>query len=249
MRRKYIVGNWKMNGTRDLIGEAKAIAEAAKAHPGVDVAICPPFTLIAGMAFALPDLTFGGQDCHTAASGAYTGSVSAAMLADVRAKLVIVGHSERRDGLGETNAMIKSKVEAALTHGLGVILCVGEPLSVRESGGAVAHVLEQVAGSLPYALLADPSRVAIAYEPIWAIGTGLTPSIEDIAEMHGAIRGTLGDAGDDMAILYGGSVNGDNAAAILSLADVDGALVGGASLTAEKFVPIIAAAAAVRGEG
>lgn len=246
MRRKYIVGNWKMNGTRDSIGEAKAIADAAKTHPGVDVAICPPFTLIAGMAFALPDFTFGGQDCHTAESGAFTGSVSAAMLADVRAKLVIVGHSERREGLGETDSMVKAKVEAALAHGLGVIVCVGEPLSVRESGGAIDYVLAQVAGSLPYALLNDPSRVGIAYEPIWAIGTGLTPSIDDIAAMHGAIRAALGDAGETMAILYGGSVNGDNAADILSLVDVDGALVGGASLTAEKFVPIIAAAAAVR---
>lgn len=242
MRRKYIVGNWKMNGTRASLGEAKAIGEAAALHPSVDVAICPPFTLIAGLAHALPDLTIGGQDCHSAPSGAFTGSVSAAMLADCRAKLVIVGHSERREGLGETDAMVKAKVEAALAHGLGVILCVGEPLSVREEGKAIDYVLAQVAGSLPYALLKDASRVAIAYEPIWAIGTGLIPTMDDIAAMHGAIRGTLGDAGDVMAILYGGSVNGENAREILSLSDVDGALVGGASLTAAKFVPIIEAA-------
>lgn len=243
MRRKYIVGNWKMNGARASIGEAQAIAEAAKQHPNVDVALCPPFTLIAGMAFALPDFTIGAQDCHSKPSGAYTGSVSAEMLADARAKLVIVGHSERREGVGETDEMVKAKCEAGLAHGLGVIICVGEPLSVREDGKAIDYVLAQVAGSLPYALLKDPSRVAIAYEPIWAIGTGLTPSSEDIAAMHGAIRGVLGDAGEVMAILYGGSVNGDNAREILSLPDVDGALVGGASLTAAKFVPIIEAAA------
>lgn len=243
MRRKYIVGNWKMNGTRASIGEAQAIAEAAKRHSSVDVALCPPFTLVAGLAFALPDFAIGGQDCHVKSSGAYTGSVSAAMLADARAKLVIVGHSERREGLGETNEEIKAKCEAALAEGLGVIVCVGEPLSVREDGKAIDYVLAQVAGSLPYALLKDPSRVAIAYEPIWAIGTGLTPSSDDIAAMHAAIRGALGDAGDVMAILYGGSVNGDNAGEILHLPNVDGALVGGASLSADKFVPIIEAAA------
>lgn len=243
MRRKFIVGNWKMNGSRDSIHEAKGIAEAAKSHPSVDVALCPPFTLVAGFAFALPEFSIGGQDCHVKPSGAFTGSVSAAMLADARAKLVIVGHSERREGLGETNDEIKAKCEAALTEGLRVIVCVGEPLSVREEGKAIDYVLAQVAGSLPYALLKDPSQVAIAYEPIWAIGTGLTPSSDDIAAMHGAIRAALGDAGEVMAILYGGSVNGDNASEILHLPDVDGALVGGASLTADKFVPIIAAAA------
>jgi len=162
MRRKYIVGNWKMNGMRASIGEAQAIAEAAKQHPGVDVALCPPFTLVAGLAFAMQDFTIGAQDCHAKASGAYTGSVSAEMLADARAKLVIVGHSERREGCGESNADVKAKCEAALAAGLGVIVCVGEPLEVREAGGAIAYVLDQVAGSLPYALLKDPSRVAIA---------------------------------------------------------------------------------------
>ncbi len=242
MRRSYIVGNWKMNGTAVDLAEARAIAAVAAANPEVDVAICPPTTLIAAMVGAAPMLVVGGQDCHAAASGAFTGSVSAGMLVDAGAKLVIVGHSERRDGCGETSAMVKAKVDAALGVGLGVILCVGEPLLVREVGGAEEFVLDQVAASLPYALLADPSRVAIAYEPIWAIGKGLTPGIADIAAMHRAIRRALGDAGEVMAILYGGSVNGENAGEILSLEDVDGALVGGASLTAAKFAPIVEAA-------
>lgn len=165
------------------------------------------------------------------------------MLVDAGAKLVIIGHSERRDGLGEASALIKAKVEAALAVGLGVILCVGESLDVREQGDAETFVLDQLAASLPYALLAEPSRVAVAYEPIWAIGTGRTASVDDIAAMHGAIRAALGDAGEEMAILYGGSVNAENAAEILALEDVDGALVGGASLTAAKFAPIIEAAA------
>lgn len=245
MRRSYIVGNWKMNGTRASIAEAQAIAAAAQAHPSVDVAICPPFTLLADLVAATPTLAIGGQDCHGAASGAFTGSIAAAMLADVGAKLVILGHSERREGLGETSETIKQKVDAALAANLGVILCVGESLDVREAGDAERFVLEQLGASLPYALLADPSRVAIAYEPIWAIGTGRTAGTDDIAAMHGAIRGALGEAGESMAILYGGSVNADNAAEILALADVDGALVGGASLTAAKFTPIIAAAAQI----
>lgn len=243
MRRSYIVGNWKMNGTTATLHEAEAIDVVARANPGVDVAICPPFTLVASAARAVPALAIGGQDCHPAAAGAFTGSVSAAMLADAGAKLVILGHSERREGLGETNDMVKRKIEAALGAGLGVILCVGESLAVREAGEAEAHVLGQLGASLPYAILADPSRVAIAYEPIWAIGTGRTASIADIAAMHGAIRTALGDAGAEMAILYGGSVTADNAADILALADVDGALVGGASLTSAKFTPIIEAAA------
>lgn len=245
MLRSYIVGNWKMNGTKTALGEAQAIADVAAVYPDVDVALCPPFTLIATMAAAMPALAIGGQDCHASASGAFTGSVSAAMLADAGAKLVIVGHSERREALGESSDLVKRKVDAALAARLGVILCVGESLDVREAGQAEAFVLDQLGASLPYALLADPSRVAIAYEPIWAIGTGRVAELGDIAAMHGAIRGALGDAGAAMAILYGGSVSADNAKAILALADVDGALVGGASLTAAKFVPIIKAAAAV----
>lgn len=243
MRRSYVVGNWKMNGDGSNLAEAEAIARASADHPQVDVAICPPFTLIERMARTIPTLTVGAQDCHQSPSGAHTGSISAAMLAEAGARLVIIGHSERRENLGESDELIRRKVEAALASDLGVILCVGEPLDVREAGNAEQYVLAQLAGSLPYALLAEPSRVAIAYEPIWAIGTGLTPSLDDIAAMHSAIRAALGDAGEEMAILYGGSVNAQNAADILALDDVDGALVGGASLKAESFGAIIAAAA------
>ncbi|WP_188236961.1 triose-phosphate isomerase [Sphingopyxis sp. LK2115] len=244
-RRKYVVGNWKMNGLKSALGEARSIFAAADAHPGVDVALCPPFTLIGAMAATAPGKAVGGQDCHSAASGAFTGSVAAPMLADAGASLVIVGHSERREGFGERDADIRAKAQAALAAGLSVILCVGEPQGVRESGGAIAYVLAQVEGSVPDSF--DPQRFAIAYEPIWAIGTGLVPTVADVAAMHGAIRGALrerfGDAAESIRILYGGSVNGDNAAELLGAGDVDGALVGGASLTAAKFVPIIAAAA------
>lgn len=244
-RRKYVVGNWKMNGLSDALGEARAIFAAADSHSSVDVAICPPFTLIGAMVAAAPGKAVGGQDCHGAASGAFTGSVAAPMLVDAGASLVIVGHSERREGFGESDADVRAKAEAGLSAGLSVILCVGEPLAVRESGGAIDFVLAQVAGSVPESF--DPQRLAIAYEPIWAIGTGLVPTIGDVAAMHGAIRGALaerfGDAARAMRILYGGSVNGDNAAELLGAGDVDGALVGGASLTAAKFVPIVEAAA------
>jgi len=245
-RRKYVVGNWKMNGMTASLDEARAIFAAAKVHGSVDVAICPPFTLIGPMIEAAPGATVGGQDCHAAASGAFTGSVSAPMLTDVGASLVIVGHSERREGCGESDVDVRAKAEAALAAGLDVILCVGEPREVRESGSAVGYVLVQIAGSLPDGF--DPARLAIAYEPIWAIGTGLVPTIADVAEMHGAIRAKLGElagagSAEAMRILYGGSVNAENAAELLNAGDVDGALVGGASLTAGKFVPIIEAAA------
>jgi len=243
-RRKYVVGNWKMNGLSDAIGEAQAIFSAAAGHQKVDVAICPPFTLIGAMVAGAPGAAVGGQDCHSATSGAFTGSVAAPMLADIGASVVIVGHSERREGFNESDAEVQAKAEAGLAAGLSVILCCGEPREVRESGGAIDFVLAQIAGSVPGSF--DPHRLAIAYEPIWAIGTGLVPTVADVAAMHGAIRGALaaqfGDAADDMRLLYGGSVNGENAAELLDAGDVDGALVGGASLTAAKFVPIIVAA-------
>lgn len=245
MRRKYIVGNWKMNGTSADMDEARAIAAAAEGHGLVDVALCPPATLIAAMASALPGFAVGGQDCHASASGAVTGGVAAAMLVDSGARMTIVGHSERREGCGETDADVRAKSETALAAGLDVILCVGEPRGVREGGGAIPFVLAQVVGSLPQGH--DPARLAIAYEPIWAIGTGLVPTTADVAAMHGAIRGALATLDAALAagtrILYGGSVNGENAAELLGADDVDGALVGGASLKAAKFAPIIAAAA------
>lgn len=248
-RRKYVVGNWKMNGLTAALGEAQAIFAAARDYAAVDVALCPPFTLIGPMIAAAPGAAVGGQDCHGAVSGAYTGSVAAPMLADIGAGLVIVGHSERREGFGESDADVKAKAEAALATGLSVILCVGEPRAVRESGGAIDYVLTQVVGSLPADF--DAARLAIAYEPIWAIGTGLVPTVGDVAAMHGAIRTKLSElagaeAADAMRILYGGSVNAENAAELLDAGDVDGALVGGASLTAGKFVPILVAAAALQ---
>jgi triosephosphate isomerase len=245
MRRRFIVGNWKMNGVIADLNEARLIAEAAQTRADIDVALCPPATLIAPMRNAVPDLMLGGQDCHAESFGAFTGSVSAAMLADAGAGLCLVGHSERRAGLGESDPVVKAKAEAALAAGLHVIVCVGEPLSIRESGQADAYVLSQVAGSLPadFPIHAVAGRVAVAYEPIWAIGTGRTATASDIAAMHGAIRSRLGDAGATTRLLYGGSVSAANVAEILAAADVDGALVGGASLTAETFVPVINAAA------
>lgn len=246
-RRKYVVGNWKMNGLTGAVAEAQSIFAAAARSPSVDVALCPPFTLIGAMSAAAPEGAVGGQDCHAEASGAFTGSVAAPMLVDAGASLTIVGHSERREGFGESDADVKVKAEAALAAGLSVILCVGEPRSVRESGGAIDHVLKQVRESLPDDF--ERARLAIAYEPIWAIGTGLVPTVEDVAAMHGSIRAALseriGAGAAEVRILYGGSVNGDNAAELLGASDVDGALVGGASLTAAKFVPIIEAAAAL----
>lgn len=248
-RRKYVVGNWKMNGLSETLGEAQAIFAAADDHPAVDVAICPPFTLIRAIVAAAPGKAIGGQDCHHAASGAFTGSVAAAMLTDIGASVVIVGHSERREGFAESDADVRAKAEAGLAAGLSVILCVGEPREIRESGGAIDYVLAQIAGSVPDNF--DAQRLAIAYEPIWAIGTGLVPTVADVAAMHGAIRAALkarfGGEAEDIRILYGGSVNGENAAELLDAGDVDGALVGGASLTAAKFVPIIAAAATLAG--
>jgi triosephosphate isomerase (TIM) len=248
MRRKLVAGNWKMHGLTADLGEVTAIAGAAAAHSGVDVALCVPATLIGAAAAAAGGMPVGGQDCHAAEQGAHTGCISAAMLKEAGARLVIVGHSERRADQGETDTDVKGKAAAAHRAGLMAILCVGETLEQRDAGRAEAVVTEQLAGSLPKAAAAD--WLAIAYEPVWAIGTGRTPTEGDVAAMHGAIRGKLraliGQDAEKMRILYGGSVNGGNAAALLGCADVDGALVGGASLEAEKFVPIIAAAAALR---
>lgn len=243
-RRKLVAGNWKMNGSLAALAELDAIAAAADATPGVDVAIALPATLIAAAVARVPSLAIGAQDVHPADKGAHTGCVSAAMLVEAGAGFSIVGHSERRADQCEDDAQVKGKAAALHRAGLRAIVCVGETLAQREAGEAEAVVTAQIAGSLPDDATAD--WCAIAYEPVWAIGTGRTPTAADVAAIHGAIRAKLraliGAEADAMRILYGGSVTADNAAELLHTADVDGALVGGASLTAAKFVPIIAAA-------
>lgn len=244
--RKLVAGNWKMHGVSADLVEIEAVAAAARDYPGVDVALCVPAILIERAARAVPGFAIGGQDVHHAERGAHTGCTSAHMLLDAGAVLTIVGHSERRDAQRESDQEVKAKAEAALACGLDVILCVGEKLEVREQGAAVATVLAQLAASLPGA--AGKAELAIAYEPVWAIGTGKVPTSAEIAEMHVAIRRSLaeryGSRGETVRILYGGSVNPRNAGEIFSVPDVDGALVGGASLKAGDFVPIVAAAAA-----
>jgi len=239
-----IAGNWKMNGLSASLAEAKAVA-AGIGDTAARVAICPPATLIAQMTWALKGSTvlIGGQDSHAETSGAFTGDISAEMLADAGAALVILGHSERRAGHGETDALVAAKVEAALRAGLEPIVCVGETLNQRKASQALAVVTEQVRGSLPPGLADRP--FAVAYEPVWAIGTGLTPTTPEIEEIHRAIRATLvemfGKAGERVPILYGGSVKPSNAAEILNADEVGGALVGGASLKADDFLAIIRA--------
>ncbi|RJF90984.1 triose-phosphate isomerase [Sphingomonas cavernae] len=242
--RKLVAGNWKMNGSRAQLSELDAIAAAAVDHMHVDVAICPPFTLIAPAAERQPGLAIGAQDCHAAPSGAHTGCVSAAMVAEAGARLAIVGHSERRTDNHETDAEIRAKAEAAIGAGLTAIVCVGETEAERDAGHALLVVEGQLEGSIPPAGTGE--TLVVAYEPVWAIGTGRTPSVADVAEMHAAIRARLvsllGGEGEKVRILYGGSVKPSNAAELLGVKDVDGALVGGASLKAADFVPIIAAA-------
>ncbi|MFL6727511.1 MAG: triose-phosphate isomerase [Sphingomicrobium sp.] len=244
--KRLVAGNWKMHGLSSDLQEMRAIAAASRAYPAVDVALCVPTILIERAARAVPGFAIGGQDVHHAERGAHTGCTSALMLLDAGASLTIVGHSERREAQRENDGEVKAKAEAALSVGLNVILCVGESLDAREEGAAVETVLAQLDGSLPSSTGA--AELAIAYEPIWAIGTGRIPSSGDIAEMHAAVRDKLrerfGDAGNQVRILYGGSVKASNAAEIFGIADVDGALVGGASLKSVDFVPIIAAAAA-----
>ncbi len=249
-RRPYIVGNWKMHGTRAMLSEARAIDRAAQRHMKVEVALAPPYTLIHPIHREAEQIAVGAQDCHHADGGAYTGDISAAMIADAGAKFVILGHSERRTGHNETDALVRAKAEAAFAAGLRVIMCCGESAETRESGKAIAFVTEQLTASLP--ALADlpgdiAERLTIAYEPIWAIGTGTAATTGDIAEMHGAIRKLLVDLfgeeqGAEVRILYGGSVKPENAAEIFAVPDVGGALVGGASLTADSFMGIALAA-------
>ena len=239
-----IAGNWKMNGVAASLDEARAIAAGA-ASSTARVAICPPATLIERMSRALAGtaVIVGAQDCHCDETGAFTGDVSAEMLADAGARLVILGHSERRAGYSETDALVASKAQAALRFGLEPIVCVGETLAQRKAGDALAVVTGQVRGSLPPELAGK--AFSVAYEPVWAIGTGLTPTTAEIEEMHRAIRATLremfGAASDGVAILYGGSVKPSNAVEILHADEVGGAQVGGASLKAVDFLAIIRA--------
>lgn len=249
-RRPLIVGNWKMHGTRAMLSEARAIDRAAQRNMKVEVALAPPYTLIHPIHREAEQIAVGAQDCHHAEGGAFTGDISAAMVADAGATFVILGHSERRLGHGESDALVRAKAEAALAAGLKIILCCGESAETRAAGKAAAFIKHQLKASLPppEAMPADVGeRLTIAYEPIWAIGTGTPATTEDIAEMHGLIRELMVDMfgeeqGREVRILYGGSVKPENAAAIFAVPEVSGALVGGASLTADSLMGIALAA-------
>jgi len=245
VRRKLVAGNWKMNGSLAMLAELHPIAEAARAAGGVDVAVCPPFTLIAAAVTRAGGLAVGAQDCHAEDSGAFTGNVSAAMIKEAGGRLAIVGHSERRAFQHETDGDVRAKAEAALRHGLTAIVCVGESALDRAANDQLPVVRRQLAGSLPDAW--EEGELVVAYEPVWAIGTGDVATPADIGEMHAAIRVALveryGDLGLRIRLLYGGSVKPEHAAGIFAVAEVDGALVGGASLAADQFVPIVEAAA------
>jgi triosephosphate isomerase len=244
--RPLVAGNWKMNGLKSALAEIEAMANGYDdaLRGKIDLLVCPPATLVAAAVQAANGrLSVGGQDCHANASGAHTGDISAEMLADAGASFVIVGHSERRTDHAETDATVKAKAEAAQRAGLVAILCVGETEAERRGGRTLDVVGRQVEGSLPDG--AAPENLALAYEPVWAIGTGLTPTAADVAEVHQFIREALirrlGPAGAQVRILYGGSVKPSNAAELMSVANVDGALVGGASLTAKDFMGVAAA--------
>lgn len=247
--RKLIVGNWKMNGLQAELDEIGAIASMAAAYNNVDYGLCLPATLLALAAQRFSQFPFGGQDCHIAQCGAHTGCISAPMLVDAGAHMTILGHSERRAEQGESDNLVCSKSLAAQAAGLNAIICVGETEAERDAGRTEDVVLRQLAASLPDN--ADGKWVSVAYEPVWAIGTGRIPMDTDVAAMHAAIRTALttrfGEAGNAFRILYGGSMNGDNASGLLAIANVDGGLIGGASLSAAKFAPILAAAANLGG--
>ena len=245
--RKLAAGNWKMNGTADSLAEITALAAATKGA-ACDILICPPATLIAAMAAAAKGtaVMVGGQDCHAKASGAHTGDISAAMLKDAGAGHVILGHSERRADHGETDADVRAKADAAGAAGLIRVICVGETEAERDTGTTLAIIGRQLAGSIPDG--ATAANTVIAYEPVWAIGTGRTPTLDQIAEVHDFMRKTLTDRfgaeATGMRLLYGGSVKPSNAAEIFATANVDGALVGGASLKAADFSQIVTALSA-----
>lgn len=242
-----IAGNWKMNGLKASSAELEKLVSLVNAGPvNCDIAVCLPATLLstATAVTSGSQVAVGGQDCHSAVSGAHTGDVSAEMIADAGARYVIVGHSERRADHGETDAIVSNKAEAAFRAGLVPIICVGELEAERRAGQALVVVEKQLAASIPSS--AESQSFVVAYEPVWAIGTGLTPTIKDIAEMHNALRARLverfGAHGETIAILYGGSMKPANAAEILAIDHVNGGLVGGASLKADDFISIIRAA-------
>ena len=246
--RPMVAGNWKMNGLAASAGVLDAIAQgyAPPLREQADLLVCPPATLVAAFATRAKGsgIAIGGQDCHAKASGAFTGDVSAEMLADAGASHVIVGHSERRALHGERNADVRAKAEAAGRAGLVAIVCVGETREEREAGRALAVVAEQLRGSLPEG--ATSATLVVAYEPVWAIGTGLTPTPADVAEVHALLRDELralvgATEQGRLRLLYGGSVKPSNARELLAVADVDGALVGGASLVAADFLGIAGA--------
>lgn len=242
--RPLVAGNWKMNGLRECLGEAASICEgvAAGGAGTAEIVVCPPATLLMAAARICEGapVGLGGQDCHAEPSGAFTGDISAEMLKDAGAAYVILGHSERRAGHHETDKIVCAKATAALRAGLTAIICVGETRAARDAGEAFSIVGVQLAGSIPEN--SPPEQIIIAYEPVWAIGSGLTPARQDIAEMHGFIRDRmnrlLAGQGAGTRILYGGSVRPANAAELLSVENVDGALVGGASLHSAEFMAI-----------
>lgn len=240
--RPLIAGNWKMNLDRAAAESlARELAGAVGAAAAFEMVVCPPapYLLPVAAAIAGSPVGLGGQDCHAAAGGAHTGDVAAAMLQDAGCRYVIVGHSERRADHGETDAMVRAKAEAARAAGLIPIVCVGETEAQRDAGETLAVVGRQIAGSVPDGL--DGASLVVAYEPVWAIGTGRTPTVDDVAAVHAHIRAALGARTADAAgvrILYGGSVKPSNAAELLAVADVDGALVGGASLKSADFLAI-----------
>ncbi|MDK3019721.1 triose-phosphate isomerase [Pseudodonghicola flavimaris] len=245
MRRKLAAGNWKMNGTGAALTELSALI-AADPAPKSEILICPPAPLIHRAAEIASEtcVRIGGQDCHAAHAGAHTGDVSAEMLLDAGAAYVILGHSERRSDYAESDALVRDKTEAAIGAGLTAIVCVGETLDQREGGATLDIIAGQLAGSVPAGITGD--TLVIAYEPVWAIGTGLVPSLGQIGEVHDFMREKLearfgAETGNAIRLLYGGSVKGSNAAEIFSVSNVDGALVGGASLSAQDFLPIISA--------
>jgi triosephosphate isomerase len=245
--KKLAAGNWKMNGTMAALAEAQALITAHPA-PACEILLCPPATLVAALATQAKGtaLMVGGQDCHPKSSGAHTGDISAPMLKDAGATHVILGHSERRADHGETDALVKSKAEAAIAAGLIAIVCIGETEAERDAGRTLDVIGSQLDGSLPAG--ATAANLVVAYEPVWAIGTGRTPTLAEIGEVHAFLRnrlqGLIGAQASGVRLLYGGSVKPSNATEIFAVPHVDGALVGGASLKASDFGAIVAALSA-----